>query len=245
MKLPSSAVLVTLAIWCLWQMIQIVNTDTVTPYFHSSIEPYNSEETQRETQFSLPIQNGQSRQQMAKPRVFSTWKTSTWALKTWKPVLRIFLISATPSKIELVRLWVRFSHIESLESRLTGKPINEVEIYFQGHPYRQLYYIQPWKKIQQYGFTWSKAWSKVTWTLMLSIENQILLQSDRSVIFFSNPVSILRIQFLYFTNLRPPPNYHSCLLNRLCPTPSWFGGFYDTLVGCKGLGCWWIFELKL
>ena len=49
---------------------------------------------------------------------------------TWKPVLKIFLISATPSKIQLVRRLVRFSHIESLESRLTGKPINEVEIYF-------------------------------------------------------------------------------------------------------------------
>ena len=52
---------------------------------------------------------------------------------TWKPVLKIFLILATPSKIELVRRLVRFSHIESLESRLTGKPINEVEIYFWRH----------------------------------------------------------------------------------------------------------------
>ena len=52
---------------------------------------------------------------------------------TWKPVLKIFLILATATKIELVRRLVRFSHIESLESRLAGKPINEVEIYFWRH----------------------------------------------------------------------------------------------------------------
>jgi len=43
------------------------------------------------------------------------------------------LIQDTPLKIEWVRQWVRFSHIESLKSRLTGKPINEIADNFQGH----------------------------------------------------------------------------------------------------------------
>ena len=43
------------------------------------------------------------------------------------------LIQGTPLKIEWVRQWVRFSHIESLKSRLTDKPINEEEHDFQGH----------------------------------------------------------------------------------------------------------------
>ena len=70
--------------------------------------------------------------------------------KIWIPDLMIPLIPGTPLKIEWVRHWGRFSHIVSLKSRLTGKPINEVQFSTSFRIHRNIRYVRSslWKAVQ-------------------------------------------------------------------------------------------------